>query len=211
MGDSQPLDPDRQAIELARSGAAAAVESLVAKYQQRVFRLAMRIVGRRDDADEVVQQTFLSLVEHLRDFRGQSAFATWLLRIATNHGLSVLRRRVTRPAVAWTDRTEGNDGKDVPLSDLVARWRETPEQIAQHQELRQLLTETLDRLDLKYAMVFVLRDLEGLSTRETAEVLDIRPGTVKVRLLRARRLLRLRLAEQFGDETARIVPTDQET
>jgi len=208
LPENQASQTHPDEVALARSGDPAAVERLVGRYQDRVYRLALRIVGHRQDAEEVVQQTFLSLVEHLADFRGQSSFETWLLRIATNHGLSVLRRRASRPAVPWTDHRDGDDARHVPLSELVARWRETPEEIAARAELRQLLSDTLDQLDPKYSLVFVLRDLEGLSTRETAEALGVRPGTIKVRLLRARRMLRRRLAQQFGDEAASIIPAD---
>ncbi|MCX7426700.1 MAG: sigma-70 family RNA polymerase sigma factor [Planctomycetia bacterium] len=200
-----PDDPDQQAVAAARSGDFAAFESLVAKHERRVYRVAARIVGRRHDAEEVVQQTFLSVVEHLDEFRGESTFATWLMRIATNHALLLLRRRAARPTVPLADERFDEDAQGLPHPQFVAQWRNSPEEIASHRETRQILTEALDELDLKHSMVFVLRDLEGFSTQQTAEALSISPGNVKVRLLRARLMLRERLTRVFGDEAERVL------
>jgi RNA polymerase sigma-70 factor, ECF subfamily len=196
-----PVDADHQAVELARSGDYAAFESLVAKHARRVYSAALRIVGRRHDAEEVVQQTFLSVVEHLDAFRGESSFYTWLMRIATNHALVLLRRRAARPTVALAEERFEENSHGLPHPQFVAPWRESPDEIASRHETRQILTELLDGLDWKYSLVFVLRDLEGLSTHETAEALAISPAAVKVRLLRARLLLRERLTRLFGDES----------
>ena len=201
-----PDDPDQQAVAAARSGDFAAFESLVTKHERRVYRVAARIVGRRHDAEEVVQQTFLSVVEHLDEFRGESTFATWLMRIATNHALLLLRRRAARPTVPLGDKRFDDDTQGLPHPQFVAQWRESPEEIASHRETRQILTEALDELDLKYSLVFVLRDMEGFSTNETAAALSISPSNVKVRLLRARLMLRERLTRAFGDEAGRVLP-----
>ena len=201
-----PDDPDHEAVQLARSGDYAAFESLVEKYGRRVYSVALRIVGRRHDAEEVVQQTFLSVVEHLDGFREESGFHTWLMRIATNHALALLRRRAARPTVSLAENRFAEDLGGPPHPRFVAQWRESPEEIASHRETRQVLTESLDELDPKYSLVFVLRDLEGLSTQETAEALDISPNNVKVRLLRARLMLRERLTELFGEEAEPALP-----
>jgi RNA polymerase sigma-70 factor, ECF subfamily len=195
------IDADHQAVELARSGDYAAFESLVAKHARRVYGTALRIVGRRHDAEEVVQQTFLSVVEHLDEFRGESSFHTWLMRITTNHALVLLRRRAARPTVSLAEDRFEEDSRGLPHPQFIAPWRESPDEIASRHETRQMLTELLDGLDWKYSLVFVLRDLEGLSTHETAEALSISPAAVKVRLLRARLLLRERLTRLFGDDT----------
>jgi RNA polymerase sigma-70 factor, ECF subfamily len=191
-------DPDRGDVHRARSGDYAAFESLVCKYQQRVYRVAMRIVHQTQDAEEVVQQTFLSVIEHLDGFREESGFATWLMRIATNHALALLRRRTSRRTVPLADAAEDEQG--LPRPEFIAEWREPPEQIAADREMRQLLTRILDDIDLKYSLVFVLRDLEGFSTEETAKILHISENNVKVRLLRARLMLRERLTRLFGEE-----------
>lgn len=194
------VDPDQQTVERAQSGDYAAMESLVAKHTRRVYGVALRIVGRRQDAEEIVQKTFLSVVEHLDSFRGESLFHTWLVRIATNHAFSLLRRRAAQPAVSLGDDRTEDDPTGHP--ELVARRTQTPEQIASRHETQQVLTELLDELDRKYSLVFILRDVEGFSTRQTATALAISPANVKVRLLRARLLLRERLTRRFGTDAA---------
>ena len=200
-----PADEDRDLVHQARDGDYAAFEALVLKYERRLYAVALRIVGRRHDAEEVVQQTFLSVVEHLAGFREESTFYTWLMRIATNHALALLRKRSARATVPLHD-DRSDSYADVPHPEYIAQWRETPEQIASRRETRRLLEEAMDELDEKYRLVFVLRDVEGLSTAETAEALGITENNVKVRLLRARLMLRERLTRVFGDEATRVLP-----
>ena len=200
---TKSVDEDRHLVHRARDGDFAAFEALVTKYERRLYGLAMRILGRRHDAEEVVQQTFLSVVEHLDGFREEASFYTWLMRIGTNHALALLRKRSVRATVPLG---EGDDSySDVPHPEYIAEWRETPDEIASRRETRQILSEALDELDEKYRLVFLLRDVEGLSTNEAAEALGITPGNVKVRLLRARLMLRERLTRVFGDEATRVV------
>ena len=200
-----PADEDRDLVHQARDGDYAAFEALVLKYERRLYAVALRIVGRRHDAEEVVQQTFLSVVEHLAGFREESTFYTWLMRIATNHALALLRKRSARATVPLHD-DRSDSYADVPHPEYIAQWRETPEQIASRRETRRLLEEAMDELDEKYRLVFVLRDVEGLLTAETAEALGITENNVKVRLLRARLMLRERLTRVFGDEATRVLP-----
>jgi RNA polymerase sigma-70 factor, ECF subfamily len=199
-------DADRPLVHRAQQGDFAAFESLVARHERRLYGVALRIVGRRHDAEEVVQQTFVSTIEHLAEFREEALFSTWLMRVATNHALALLRKRARQRTVPLGEDT-GDDGYDtLPHPEFIAQWRETPEDIASRHEVRALLDAALDELDEKYRLVFLLRDVEGLSTQETAEALDISVSNVKVRLLRARLMLRERLTRQFGDETTRVVP-----
>jgi RNA polymerase sigma-70 factor (ECF subfamily) len=198
-------DDDRPLVRRARAGDFAAFEALVAKYERRIYSLARRIVGQTQDAEEVVQQTFLSVIEHLPEFREEALFSTWLLRIATNHALALLRQRGRQRTVPLADDRSEAGEREVPHPEYIAQWRETPEQIASRHETRRLLDEALDQLDQKYQLVFLLRDVEGLSTAETAEALGISTANVKVRLLRARLMLRERLTRQFGDEATRVV------
>jgi len=200
------LDDDRPLIHRAKEGDFAAFESLVASYEQRIYGLALRIVRQRQDAEEVVQQTFLSVIEHLKDFREEARFSTWLMRIATNHALALLRKRSRRRTVSLAEEHPGDTGDRLPRPEYIARWRETPEQIASRRETRQLLDEALDQLDDKYRLVFLLRDVQGLSTNEAAETLGISVSNTKVRLLRARLMLREKLTRQFGDEEKRVFP-----
>ena len=203
-----PADDDRPIILAAKQGDFSAFESLVSKYERRIYAVAFRIVRHREDAEEVVQQTFLSVIEHLQEFREESSFYTWLMRIATNHALALLRRRSVRSTLPLGADGEAEVYGDVPKPGFIARWKETPDEIAQRRETGQLLAEALDDLDDKYRLVFLLRDVQGLSTSETAEALGISEPNVKVRLLRARLMLRERLTRAFGDESAPVEPHD---
>ena len=201
-------DDDRSLVEQAKAGDFAAMESLLMKYERQVFGVARRIVQQHQDAEEVAQQTFLSVIEHLGEFREESQFRTWLLRIATNHAVALLRKRAVRAGPSLDDREADDSYEGIPHPEYIAVWRETPEEIAMRRETRQHVDEALATLDEKYRVVFVLRDIEELSTRETAEILGISQEAVKVRLLRARLMLRERLTRLFGDEATRIAPHD---
>lgn len=198
-----------QLLSQARQGQWDAFETLVARFEPRVFGLAWRILQQREDAEDVTQQTFLSVMEHLDGFRGESSLATWILRIATNHALKLLRKRrglVTVPLETSNDGA-GGDTQPLPHPDFVAQWQNDPADLAQRAEIRQLLNAALAEVDEKHRIVFVLRDIEGFSTQETAEALGLSVANVKVRLLRARLQLRERLTRVLGDEATRVVPT----
>ncbi len=203
---SRPIDVEGELVRRARAGDFEAFEALVARYERRVYGLALRIVRHRQDAEEVVQQTFLSVIEHLAGFREEASFYTWLMRIATNHALALLRKRSNRATVALRDDIASDEGEGLPRPEFIAQWRETPDEIAHRREVRKVLDEALDGLDEKYRLVFLLRDVEGLSTAETAEALGISEANVKVRLLRARLMLREKLTRMFGDEAKRLAP-----
>jgi len=201
MTQSPPaVDPDLALVRRAVAGDYGAFEELVARHDRSLYTLARRIVGSAADAEEVVQETLLSVVEHLGDFAGQSTFRTWLVRIATNHALKVLRRRRTHPVVS----AGIDDDERLPHPHYIAPWRKSPDEIAQDHETRELLADAIDRLDEKYRVVFVLRDVEGLSTEETAQALGISEANTKVRLLRARLMLRERLTSAFGDRARQV-------
>jgi RNA polymerase sigma-70 factor, ECF subfamily len=199
----EKLDVDRTLVEQAKAGDFAALESLLTKYERQVYGVAQRIVGQHQDAEEVAQQTFVSVIEHLGEFREESQFRTWLLRIATNHALALLRKRSVRAGLPLIEDSD-DSYRDIPHPEFIAAWRETPDAIAMRRETRRHIDEALAQLNEKHRVVFVLRDIEGLSTRETAEILGITPETVKVRLLRARLMLRERLTRLFGDESSRV-------
>ncbi len=199
-------DTDRPLVERAKAGDFAAMESLLVKYERQVYGIARRIVGQHHDAEEIAQQTFLSVIEHLGEFREESQFRTWLLRIATNHALALLRKRSVRAAQSIDAPDFEDTYEGIPHPEFIAVWRERPEEIAARRETRQHVDDALARLDEKYRLVFVLRDIEELSTRETADILGISVEAVKVRLLRARLMLRERLTRLFGDESTRVAP-----
>ncbi len=197
-------DPDLEMIQLAKRGDFAAFEKLVQKFQQRVFGIAFRILNHREDAEDVTQKTMLSLVEHLEHFRGESSVASWILKIATNHALMLLRSRRRKPTV--TVDFSDDSYATVPHPDFIAPWRDDPTQLAENKEVQQLAESAIAQLDEKYRVVFELRDVQGLSVAETAAALDISEANVKVRLLRARLMLREQLTKQLGDEGKRLYP-----
>jgi RNA polymerase sigma-70 factor (ECF subfamily) len=164
-------------------------------------------VRQEQDAEDVTQQTFLSALEHLGAFREEASFATWLFRIATHAALKVLRKPKGLETISLDEATDpaGDEGA-VPHPEFIADWRQSPEQLAQQNETRRFVEEALGRLDEKHRLVFVLRDVEGLSIKETAEALGLSEANVKVRLLRARLQLREELTRAFGDEAKRIPP-----
>jgi len=197
---------ERYLLERAKQGDYDAFMQLIEPHEQRLYNLALRITGNREDAEDVLQDTLLSALEHLRDFRGESAFGTWLYRIAMHNAFRVLRRRRGSETVSLeeliAERDEEN-GETLPHPEFIAEWRD-PAEIAEQNELRRILDEAIQQLPESYRAVFLLRDVEGLSTKEVAEVLGISEGNVKVRLLRARLKLREILSRYFGDETKRI-------
>ena len=201
---TQTADDDLPLVHRAKSGDYAAFEALVEKYEHRVFGLAQRMLGRRHDAEEVVQQTFLSLIEHIDGFREEARFSTWLMRVAANHAMALMRRQSVRRAAPLAEDVSG--WEDLPRPQFIAEWRETPEEVASRRETRRLLDQALSEIDEKHRLVFILRDIEGLSTEETATALNISISNTKVRLLRARLMLRERLTRYFGDETTQVVP-----
>jgi RNA polymerase sigma-70 factor (ECF subfamily) len=153
---------------------------------------------RTEDAEDVVQETLMSVVEHLQDFREEATFYTWVMRIATNHALKLIRKRRGLPSVPLEEE-EGY--ADIPRPDYIAEWREEE---GLSEARRRLLDQALEELDEKYRAVFLLRDVEGLSTKATAEALGVSEGNVKVRLLRARLMLRERLTRELGDAATRV-------
>ncbi|MCU0981447.1 MAG: sigma-70 family RNA polymerase sigma factor [Pirellulaceae bacterium] len=208
QNEANAAPSDLHLLSLARRGQWDAFETLVSRFEPRVFGLAWRILQQREDAEDITQQTFLSVMEHLDGFRGESSLATWILRIATNHALKLLRKRrglVTVPLETGGDGG-GGDTEPLPHPDFIAQWQDDPADLAQRAEIRQLLNAALAEVDEKHRVVFVLRDVEGFSTQETAEALGLSVANVKVRLLRARLQLRERLTRVLGDEATRVVP-----
>lgn len=207
MEDQLLDDPTEMGLlRQAKGGDFSAFQQLVVRLQPRVYGLAYRILGQAQDAEDATQQTFLALIEHIADFREESSLDTWVLRIATNHALKILRKKRTVKMVTMSDMGGEEGYGDVPHPEFIAPWSRTAEEIAQDAEVQAELEKGLEGLDEKYRLVFVLRDIEGLSVRETAEALGITESSVKVRLLRARLALRERLTKKFGDASQAMIP-----
>jgi RNA polymerase sigma-70 factor, ECF subfamily len=201
-----PEIPDVELVNRAKVGELDAFETLTTRYEQRVFSLAMRMLRQEQDAEDVTQQTFLSALENLKGFRGEASFATWLFRIATHAALKVIRKHKGLKTVSLEEATEETGrGDSIPHPEFIADWRQSPEQLVQKNEIQCLLDEALAKLDDKHRLVFLLRDVEGFSVKETAGALGLSEANIKVRLLRARLQLREHLTQTLGDPNKRVV------
>jgi RNA polymerase sigma-70 factor (ECF subfamily) len=187
-------------VAQSREGDAGAFGELVRRYEGKIFRLAQHVTQNREDAEDVLQETFMKAYEHLDQFQGNSKFYTWIVRIAVNQALMKLRRRKTDKSVSLDEQID--TGEDTIVREIAA-WDEDPEQQFSREELGEILDSAIQSLEPPYRSVFVLRDVEELSTEETAEALDLSVPAVKSRLLRARLQLREKLTRFFkrkGDD-----------
>ncbi len=173
---------DAQLIERSRHGDPGAYDQIVGAYQDRIYSLAYRITGNREDAWDAAQEAFLKAYRHLRTFRGSSAFSTWLHRIAVNAALDIVRRRPHQPPVPF----------EMELSDSAAN--DPGERVVQH-DVQQRIHRAIAGLPLDQRTAIVLRELHGHSYDEIAATLQIPLGTVRSRISRARETLRGALAD----------------
>ncbi len=178
----------------AKAGSYAAFEELVNRYEKKIYRLGLNITRNAEDAEEVLQETFLKAFKHLPEFHEDSRFYTWIVRIAVNEGLMKLRKRRTSKEVPIED-AEGDEGEVIPRE--FADWKPNPEQLMARRELEAILQDAAGALSPAFRAVFFLRDVEGLSTEETAQLLNLSVGAVKARLFRARMRLREELSKTF--------------
>jgi RNA polymerase sigma-70 factor (ECF subfamily) len=195
-----PVDDEIELVAKARTGDAASFSVLLRRYEGKIFRLAMNITQNREDAEDVLQEAFLKAYEHLDQFQGNSRFYTWIVRIAVNQALMKLRKRRSDRTVSIDEQID--TGEDTVVREIAA-WDPDPEERFSREELHEILTGAIDELAPIYRTVFTLRDVDGLSTEETADVLDLSVPAVKSRLLRARLQLRDKLTRFFkrkGDD-----------
>jgi RNA polymerase sigma-70 factor, ECF subfamily len=181
-------------VAQAREGEMQAFSELVRRYEGKIFRLAQHVTQNREDAEDVLQETFMKAYEHLDQFQGNSKFYTWIVRIAVNQALMKLRRRKTDRSVSLDESID--TGEDMVVRE-VAAWDESPEQLYSREELGSILDTAIQSLEPPYRSVFVLRDIDELSTEDTAEALGLSVPAVKSRLLRARLQLREKLTRYF--------------
>ena len=190
----EPTNDETRLVDAARGGDVGAFEQLVKRYDRNVFRIAQHITQNREDAEDVVQDAFLKAFQNLGQFQGQSKFYTWLVRIAVNEALMRLRRRRPERMVSIDEDVKTEDDS-IPRE--IADWSPNPEQLYNQGELKEILHKTIQGLPESFRTVFILRDVEGLSTEETADALGLSVPAVKSRLLRARLQLRERLTKYF--------------
>jgi RNA polymerase sigma-70 factor, ECF subfamily len=187
------LNEEQDLIVQARNGSPAAIELLVSRYESRIFRAARNITGNHEDAEEVIQNAFVKAFRNLANFRGDSRFYTWLVRIAMNEALMKVRGRRFREMPLGGAK----DSKGCLIPSEIEDWGANPEQRYSQEELHRILERAISELDTRYRIVFQLRDVEGLATNETARVLGLSVATVKTRLNRARLQLRNSLDGYF--------------
>ena len=195
------MNTDEQfSLEALRSGDRAEFARLVEAYSGPIYRLALKMLGHPQDAEDVLQNTFLKALQNLKTFEGRSSLSTWLYRIAVNEALMLVRKR--KPEVVISDTTpEDEDSSDYNPAEFTD-WCCLPEEEFVSTESRQALDEAIRRLPEKLRVVFLLRDIEGLSIQETCGALGLSETAVKTRLLRARLRLREMLGSYFGERVA---------
>ena len=184
-------------IEALRSGDKHEFARMVDTYSGPLFRLALKMLGNEPDAQDVLQNTFLKAFQHIREFEGRSKLSTWLYRIASNEALMMVRKR--RPETNFTDTVQEQDEDQILDPVQFTDWCCLPEEEFLTSESRAALDRAVQRLPETLRIVFILRDIEGLSIQETSQALGLSETAVKTRLLRARLRLREELSSYFGE------------
>ena len=184
-------------LEKLIAGDRAEFARLVDVYSGSIYRLGLKMLGNPQDAEDVLQNTFMNALVHLSSFEGRSSMATWLYRIATNEALMLIRKRKNIP-LSIDEPLEGDTEFEEPIQ--IIDWCCMPEEEMMSSEARKYMDQAIDQLSPSLRAVFVLRDIEGLSTEETSSVLNLSEAAVKTRLSRARMRLRELLTVYFGNK-----------
>jgi RNA polymerase sigma-70 factor (ECF subfamily) len=186
---------DAELVARARGRDEAAVRAIMQSNNRRLYRIARGILRNDSEAEDVVQETYVRAFTHLQDFRGDSSLATWLARIAMNEALGRLRRQ--RPGVEWTSLPPGTLEAQIIQFPLSAA-SEDPEKSMAQREIQHVVEHAIDELPDAFRIVFITRVIEGMNVEETAEILGVKPETVKTRLHRARTMLRDNVEKKIG-------------
>jgi len=179
-------------VELAKSGDRQALAQLVKNNEQTVYNFSYKICRDREKAEHIMQETFFSMIKSLHQFDGNSKISTWLYRIVSNHCLMLARKDKSKTFVSI------DNDDDLYEDKYTADWSRIPNQDIENSELKKILDDSIDKLSPEYRIVFLLRDVEGLSTEETAELTELSIPAVKSRLHRARAFLRKELNKAFS-------------
>ncbi len=188
---------DEELVAALKAGKRDACAELVRRYSSRLYRVVYRILGSPEEAEEALQETFISACAKIHTFQERSQLGTWLYRIATNAALMRLRQ-LKQSHVSLDAPVETEEGDVLPRN--LADWKFDPYRAALNEELRQVLEEAIRALPETLRVVFILRELEGLSTQETAQALGISESATKVRLHRARLMLREQLTPYLAGQ-----------
>ena len=182
---------EQELLREAKNGNLSAYNRLVQQNMNKVYATALRMTKHKEDAEDIVQQTFVAVIRNLHNLREESAFSTWLLRIAINNTLKLLKKKKKRAYFSSTTEHNEESWDSISLeNETPPTWNKNPEELLKNEEIRTKIRESIERLDTKHRAVFVLRDMEGLSTREVAQALEISESNVKIRLMRARLAIR---------------------
>ncbi len=183
-------------LEALRAGDRAEFARLVETHYASIYQLAIKMLANEQDAEDVLQTTFLKALQHISDFEGRSSLSTWLYRIAANEALMLIRRK--RPEISINEEPDGTD-ESLPFPEQFTDWCCLPEKEFASAEAKKQLDLAIQKLPEKLRIVFLLRDIEGLSIKETGEALNLTETAVKTRLLRARLALRDQLSVYFTE------------
>jgi len=198
---------DEELVHLARQGGENAIRLLIKRNNRSLFRVARAVVRDDAEAEDIVQETYVSAFTKLDSFRGHSRFSTWLTRIALNEALGRARKRRPAAELAEVDMAEGCNGGSVIMFPTSLKPPGADAELARKQ-VRDLLETAVDELPDPFRLVFILRDVEEMSIEETAHQLSLKPETVKTRLHRARRLMRLAVEKQLAGTFSELFPFD---
>src|SRR3954466_7358964 len=194
---------DAELVRRARDRDESAVRSIMQANNRRLFRLARGILRNDSEAEDVVQETYVRAFTHLDDFRGDSSLSTWLSRIAMNEALGRLRRR--RPGTEWTSLPPGTLEAQI-IQFPISGASEDPEKSMAQREIQHVVEHAIDDLPDAFRIVFITRVIEGMNVEETADILGLKPETVKTRLHRARTMLRDNVEKKIGPVVMEAFP-----
>lgn len=192
--------PNEISLEALIAGDRAEFARLVDEFSSPIYRLGLRMLGNPQDAEDVLQNTFINALTHIHNFEGRSSLATWLYRIASNEALMLIRKK--KPEVNLDDVEGGDEDEDLKPTQFVD-WSALPEHELLSGEGKRFLDEAIRTLPESLRIVFLLRDVEGLSIKETSDALNLTETNVKTRLLRARMALRESLSAYYGERFVR--------
>lgn len=186
-------DREKGLLERAKAGDIAAFEQLIESYQKKIFNIALRMLGNYDDAGDLSQEVLIRIYKSIGSFKEQSSFSTWIYRITTNVCLDEIRKRKNRKIISLDEEIRLEDGE---MKRQIESDEPSPEETAEAKDLKKIVNDAIGKLSEEHRIVIVLRDLQGLSYEEIAEVLKCPEGTVKSRINRGRQALKNILASK---------------
>jgi len=186
---------ETELVAKAKKGDQSAFSQLVNTYSEKIYNLALRILRNKEDAEDILQETFITVLEKLHTFDGRSGFFTWIYRIATNAALMKLRKK----KIQYIDLPDNPDFQENLESKVFIDWSQDSSLNVYNKEVKEVLSSAIGELSEIYKTIFILRDIEKLSIKDTSKILEISEENVKIRLRRARQYLRDKLSDYFSE------------